>query len=58
MPTFPLQGRDALALGLPPGPWLGAALGQLRAAWYAAGAAEPREALLERLRELAPPGIR
>ncbi len=58
VPTFPLQGRDALALGLPPGPWLGAALGQLRAAWYAAGAAEPREALLERLRELAPPGIR
>lgn len=53
IPAFPLQGRDALALGLPPGPWLGAALARLRAAWYAGGATEPRETLLEKLRELA-----
>jgi poly(A) polymerase/tRNA nucleotidyltransferase (CCA-adding enzyme) len=53
VPAFPLQGRDALALGLQPGPWLGSALSELRAAWYAAGATEPRESLLEKLRELA-----
>ena len=32
-PVFPLEGRDALALGAPPGPAIGAALREVRAWW-------------------------
>ena len=36
-PRFPLAGRDALALGLPPGPAVGALLADVRAWWMAGG---------------------
>jgi poly(A) polymerase len=36
-PVFPLQGRDGVALGLKPGPALGAALRQVRGWWLAGG---------------------
>jgi poly(A) polymerase len=36
-PVFPLQGRDAVALGLAPGPALGEALRQVRAWWLDGG---------------------
>ena len=36
-PVFPLEGRDALALGLPPGPGVGAILRDVRRWWMAGG---------------------
>ena len=36
-PVFPLEGRDALAIGIPPGPAVGALLRQVRAWWLAGG---------------------
>jgi len=49
-PVFPLQGRDALAAGLAPGPAMGQALAAVRAWWLAGGceadAAACRAALL------------
>ncbi len=36
-PVFPLSGRDALALGMEPGPAVGAALAAVRAWWLAGG---------------------
>ena len=36
-PVFPLAGRDALALGVPPGPQVGALLATTRAWWLADG---------------------
>ncbi len=36
-PMFPLEGRDALALGIPPGPAVGALLRAVRAWWLAGG---------------------
>ena len=36
-PVFPLEGRDALAVGLAPGPDVGAVLRQVRAWWLAGG---------------------
>ena len=36
-PDFPLQGRDALALGVPPGPAMGRILAALRDWWLAGG---------------------
>jgi poly(A) polymerase/tRNA nucleotidyltransferase (CCA-adding enzyme) len=50
-PAFPLLGRDALALGLPPGPRLGRLLEAAREWWIEHGG--DREACLARLRELA-----
>jgi poly(A) polymerase/tRNA nucleotidyltransferase (CCA-adding enzyme) len=38
-PAFPLSGRDALALGMEPGPAVGAALAAVRAWWLAGGCA-------------------
>ena len=38
-PVFPLSGRDALALGMAPGPAVGAALAAVRAWWLAGGCA-------------------
>ena len=49
-PVFPLQGRDLLPLGLPPGPGMGELLGALRAWWLAGGAAADREECLEEAR--------
>ena len=48
-PTFPLAGRDAVRLGAPPGPAIGAALAAVRAWWLAEGATPDRAACLERL---------
>ena len=51
-PVFPLAGRDALALGMAPGPAVGQALASVRAWWLAGGctadAAECRAELLRR----------
>ena len=43
-PVFPLQGRDGLALGLQPGPALGAALRAVRDWWIARGCADDADA--------------
>ena len=43
-PVFPLGGRDALALGMAPGPAVGAALAAVRAWWLAGGCAADAEA--------------
>jgi poly(A) polymerase len=52
-PIFPLAGRDALALGMSPGPAVGTALAAVRAWWLAGGcsadAAACRAELLTRL---------
>jgi len=48
-PVFPLEGRDALALGAAPGPHVGAALRQVKAWWMTEGCTASREAALERL---------
>lgn len=54
-PDFPLQGRDLLALGIPPGPAMGRLLAALRQSWLAgdcaAGAAELLAEARLRLRE-------
>ena len=50
VPAFPLAGRDALALGLPPGPGIGALLDALRDWWIARGCADDRDASLAELR--------
>ncbi len=52
-PVFPLQGRDALAAGLPPGPSVGRLLAAVHAWWLEGGCTAGREACLARLRELA-----
>jgi poly(A) polymerase/tRNA nucleotidyltransferase (CCA-adding enzyme) len=48
-PVFPLHGRDLVAAGIPPGPALGAALRDLRAAWLAGGCLASAESLLAQL---------
>jgi len=58
-PVFPLEGRDALALGAAPGPRIGEALRRVKAWWMAAGCLGSREAVLERLAfELGGGGLR
>ncbi|MFN3448078.1 MAG: CCA tRNA nucleotidyltransferase [Roseococcus sp.] len=52
-PRFPVQGRDGVALGIPPGPRLGALLAELRRWWLEGGAEADRAACLARLGELA-----
>lgn len=52
-PTFPLQGRDVLALGLPHGPRIGALLAATRDWWVVEGARADHAACLEKLRQLA-----
>jgi poly(A) polymerase len=49
-PIFPLEGRDALALGYAAGPTIGQALRETRAAWLAEGCVAPQEVLLDALR--------
>jgi tRNA nucleotidyltransferase/poly(A) polymerase len=61
-PTFPLAGRDVLALGLPAGPGVGEILAQVRQWWMEGGCIAGRDGCLERLgvlargRSSAPPG--
>ncbi|MBI3505280.1 MAG: CCA tRNA nucleotidyltransferase [Proteobacteria bacterium] len=49
-PRFPLNGEDARAAGIEPGPAMGAWLKRNEEAWVAYGAVETRDALLARLR--------
>ena len=49
-PAFPLGGADAQALGLAPGPGMGAALAAVEAWWLAEDFAPDRAACLDRLR--------
>ncbi|MBR0651302.1 CCA tRNA nucleotidyltransferase [Roseomonas terrae] len=49
VPDFPLAGRDALALGVPPGPAVGALMEELRAWWITRGCADDRHACLAAL---------
>ena len=49
-PVFPLEGRDALALGARPGPAVGEALRETRAVWLAGGCVADKAALLPVLR--------
>ncbi|MBI4183378.1 MAG: CCA tRNA nucleotidyltransferase [Proteobacteria bacterium] len=56
-PLFPLKGRDALALGVPPGPRVGELLEAVEAWWVDGDFVADRRACLERLRALlAAPG--
>jgi poly(A) polymerase/tRNA nucleotidyltransferase (CCA-adding enzyme) len=48
-PVFPLEGRDVLALGVAPGPAVGAALRAVRAWWLAAGCLPDKAACLAEL---------
>lgn len=50
VPVFPLQGRDLLALGLPPGPAVGELLHGMREWWLAGGAEADRTACLNEAR--------
>jgi len=52
-PVFPLEGRDALACGVAPGPEVGRLLREVRAWWLAGGCVAGREACLGRLRVVA-----
>ena len=53
-PVFPLHGRDALALGVPPGPDIGRLLGAVEAWWLREAATRASLAdCLEKLREYA-----
>jgi poly(A) polymerase/tRNA nucleotidyltransferase (CCA-adding enzyme) len=56
VPVFPVQGRDLLALGLPPGPAVGRLLGDLRRWWIAGGADASREACLAEARRMLEAG--
>ncbi|MCO6419807.1 CCA tRNA nucleotidyltransferase [Siccirubricoccus sp. KC 17139] len=55
VPVFPLQGRDALALGMPPGAAMGRALQAVRAWWLEGGCTADHAACLEELRRHAGP---
>ena len=50
-PVFPLEGRDALAMGMAPGPRVGVALASVRQWWWEGGCVATKGACLERLRE-------
>jgi hypothetical protein len=54
-PVFPLQGRDGRALGLEPGPALGAALREVRAWWLARGCIDDADACRAQLAKVAGP---
>ncbi len=52
-PAFPLQGKDALALGVDPGPRIGALLGKVETWWLTqTGTTATRDACIEKLRDL------
>ena len=53
VPVFPLEGRDVLALGIQPGPRVGALLRDVRAWWLKGGCVADREACLAELARLA-----
>jgi poly(A) polymerase/tRNA nucleotidyltransferase (CCA-adding enzyme) len=49
IPVFPLEGRDALALGLTPGPHIGEALRAVRSWWKAGGCVAEKDVLMQML---------
>ena len=49
-PAFPLEGRDALALGATPGPEIGLALRETRAWWMQMGCTPTKDACLNELK--------
>lgn len=51
-PTFPLDGKDLLALGLESGPQLGVLLARLETEWVEAGFSTDKQTLLARASEL------
>lgn len=53
IPAFPLRGSDALALGIPPGPRIGALLADLEAQWIAEDFAADADDLRVRLEAAA-----
>jgi poly(A) polymerase len=55
-PEFPISGHDVTALGIPPGPRVGALLDTVERWWEAADFAADREATLAHLREQAESG--
>ncbi|MBL6454284.1 CCA tRNA nucleotidyltransferase [Belnapia sp. T6] len=55
-PVFPLQGRDALAAGVAPGPSMGRLLAATRDWWLAGGCLADHAACLGHLRQLAAAG--
>ena len=52
-PAFPLAGRDATALAIPPGPRLGDLLAEVRRWWEAGDFTADRAACLAKLEEIA-----
>lgn len=52
-PLFPLAGRDAVAIGIRPGPRMGALLAQTRSWWIMNGCVADHEECLDKLRQLA-----
>jgi poly(A) polymerase len=52
-PHFPIFGRDAVALGVEPGPRIGQLLREVREWWRKGGCIADRDSCLEKLRELA-----
>jgi len=52
-PRFPLKGRDAVRLGVPPGPAVGRLMATLEDWWIAGDFAADRPACLAKLKELA-----
>jgi poly(A) polymerase len=55
-PVFPISGHDVTALGIPPGPLIGALLDAVERWWEAGNFAADREATLAHLSELAERG--
>ena len=55
-PVFPLAGRDAVAIGVPPGPAVGAALAAVRHWWLGRGAQDGRAACLAALSRVVATG--
>jgi poly(A) polymerase/tRNA nucleotidyltransferase (CCA-adding enzyme) len=53
VPVFPLQGRDGVAMGLTPGPALGAALRAVRRWWLERGCIDDADACRIELRRMA-----
>ena len=52
-PVFPLEGRDAVALGVPPGPSVGALLREVRQWWMDGGCVAKRMACMTELAQRA-----
>jgi poly(A) polymerase len=50
-PVFPLEGRDVVALGIPPGPRVGALLREVRAWWASGGCTADAAACLVQLKD-------